>query len=526
MPRRFLFLRQYWRSLVLLAYLLLGLVGLWNHAMWRDELNVWAIARDSESLGALFAAVNYEGHPSLWYLLLYGVQLLTSNPFGMQLLHGAIAGLTGWLFLVYAPFKPLQKTVFLFGYFPFFEYYLISRNYSLGILCLVAVCALYSRRRRGYGGLALLLALGANTSAYCLFLTGAIALTLTLEYCCSRFFGLQTQANVRNALISLGIYGSGVLVSLLQLLPPTDSYLHGGSSLRIGFNLYRLVEVLSQVWVSHTLVVQPADRFWDLAFFTLLSLALILFFGWVLRDRPVSLLLYIVGNTIILSFAYLKFAGGLRHYGHLYILLILCLWLAQSDSQASSETPGTQADPLSRPLADPNQPQMPHIPALFKQRNQSFAQKSYPFVFNIILGLQLIMGLITFTNDFITPYSASKAVARYLQREGLVDHLLVGNPDMVMTPISGYLNQPIYRAETQDWGSYVLFKQGRQDASHTDVLVEVKQLLEMHKQPILLILNRKLEQSSKELEIEFLEYFPDGVIHDEEYYLYKISPNS
>ncbi|NEO83411.1 MAG: hypothetical protein F6J87_04000 [Spirulina sp. SIO3F2] len=522
-----LILTQHWRSLVLGLYSLCGLVGLWNHAMWRDELNVWTIARDSDSLADLFAAINYEGHPGLWYLLLYGVQFLTQNPFGMQLLHGAIAALAGWLFLAYAPFQPIQKTVFLFGYFPFFEYFLISRNYNLGILALFAVCVLFSRRRRSYWELGILLALGANTSAYCLFLTGAIALTLAIEYCFPKVFAFQTQARQFNVLGSLVIYSIGVIAAFAQLLPPADSYLHGGNSLRLGFHLYRFLDVLAQVWVTHTLVVQPSERFLDVTIFGLLSAGLLLFFGTLLRDRPIILCLYILGNLEILGFAYLKFAGGLRHYGHLYILLILCLWLAQNESMQTSPQNNVHEQSTTSLISSS---------ARFSSINQKtgrenhvklpFLRASYPFVFNLMLGLQLVMGLITFTNDFITPYSASKATARYIQAQNLENYFIVGNPDMVMTPISGYLNRPIYRAETQDLGSYVLFKQGRGDASHTEVLKQIKNLLTQSDRPILLILNRELETEPHGLDVKFLKYFPDGVIHDEEFYLYTIHGNA
>ncbi|MEO1744225.1 MAG: hypothetical protein AAFR99_20760, partial [Cyanobacteria bacterium J06629_9] len=42
-----------------------GLIGLWHHAMWRDELNTWLIVRDSSSLAEILGYVNYQGHTPL-----------------------------------------------------------------------------------------------------------------------------------------------------------------------------------------------------------------------------------------------------------------------------------------------------------------------------------------------------------------------------------------------------------------------------------------------------------------------------
>src|SRR5215469_18650132 len=51
-------------------FFLLGANLLLHHEMWRDEIQDWLLARDSNSVPRLFANLKYEGHPGLWYLLL------------------------------------------------------------------------------------------------------------------------------------------------------------------------------------------------------------------------------------------------------------------------------------------------------------------------------------------------------------------------------------------------------------------------------------------------------------------------
>jgi len=84
----------------------------------------------------------------------------------MQLLHVLIA--TAFVFLLarHGPFSRLQTILFAVGYFPLFEYALVSRGYGLGVLLAFAFCAAFEARYRRpvlLGGLLFLL---ANTTVY------------------------------------------------------------------------------------------------------------------------------------------------------------------------------------------------------------------------------------------------------------------------------------------------------------------------------------------------------------------------
>ncbi|NJL84461.1 MAG: hypothetical protein HC890_18805 [Chloroflexaceae bacterium] len=110
----------------------MSLIGVLHHEMWNDELQAWLLARDSDSIFDLFANMKDEGHPALWHLVLFGLTRLTQNPIAMQFFHLLIATGVVYVFARFAPFNQLIKCLFTFSYFPFFEYGLISRSYSLG----------------------------------------------------------------------------------------------------------------------------------------------------------------------------------------------------------------------------------------------------------------------------------------------------------------------------------------------------------------------------------------------------------
>ena len=58
-------LKPYLVILVFSVYVLFNGILLWYHAPWRDEANVWLMARDLSPL-QLLKEIKYQGHPCLW----------------------------------------------------------------------------------------------------------------------------------------------------------------------------------------------------------------------------------------------------------------------------------------------------------------------------------------------------------------------------------------------------------------------------------------------------------------------------
>ena len=59
------------------AYVLLLLMALANHELWGDEIHSWNIARSSHGLIDLLRNSRYEGHPPLWYVVLFSITRIT-----------------------------------------------------------------------------------------------------------------------------------------------------------------------------------------------------------------------------------------------------------------------------------------------------------------------------------------------------------------------------------------------------------------------------------------------------------------
>ncbi len=148
--RRSSFLRKTGRLLIsesgsIVIFAVLGFIGILHHEMWRDEMQAWLLAKDSPSLAALYQNTLYEGHPLLWHVCLYGLAKISHNPFIMQTFHLLLSTASFALIVTTSPFSWLQKRLFGFSYFIFYEYSVISRSYALGVLLTFLFCALYRR---------------------------------------------------------------------------------------------------------------------------------------------------------------------------------------------------------------------------------------------------------------------------------------------------------------------------------------------------------------------------------------------
>jgi len=498
-------------TIVTSSFFLLGLFGILNHSMWRDELNVWLIARDSSSLLELFHNIKYEGHPALWYLCLYFLNQFTSNPVAMQVLHLLIATSSIFIFIKYSPFTPLQKLLFSFGYLPFYEYLVISRNYAIGLLLVFAFCALYPTRAKSYLWLALILFFLANSNAYCLFISIAFGVTLIVEYSLGTKINPSLAARKTNIISSLAIFILGIVSSLVQLIPPADSTLQGGMSRWIlQFNLKHLAVVLTRIWNSYIVILIPGNsRYIEGLIFAILSLWLFVFIATQLIKKPIAFLLYIFGTLEILLFTYVKFLGAARHFGHLYILLIAALWIANYY-------------PKSNLLVG----LFFNLPSGLKKIFLTWVKfvKKYKTVFiMVILYAQLAGGIVAFSRDLLIPYSASREAAKFIKNQQLEQMFIVGSRDANVSPICGYLNRKIYYPEREGIGSFVLFNSQRKDVDSTTVLEQVSQIIKQKPSDILLILSNELKISRADLSVSLLGKFTKSFIGNEKYYLYRVN---
>lgn len=482
-----------WAAVIIVA--VLGFIGALNHSMWRDEMNVWLIARDSPSWGAFVENIHYDrAHPGLWHLLVAGLYHLFGHPVAMQIFHWLLAMGSALLIWRRSPFAQWQKWLFTFGYLPFYEHMLIARNYAVGMLLLFGICALWPQRRRAYWPLAVLLVLLANSNVYALLIAIALAITLALEL----LFEAQLRKNWLDIFFSAALIIAGCGISLYFILPPSNVAEQALEGYVTGFDLRHFLRTIGRLFGGYYAIIPDGKRYLDL----IVCGAIALFSGYVmcvrLIKKPYALTFYLLGNGIILAFTYFKFMpSAMRHYGNLYLVLIAALWLAHHYAATNAI-----AQYIPRPIIKPH--------------------RWFPAVFGSILVAHLLGGIFLFVMDFTIPYSASRAAAAYMRQATLQDEFIVASRDAQMASLSGYFGRPFYYPERRAMGSYTLFFKGmRNEVSEAEILAQVQQLLA--EQPkILLILDEELQGPTAGLTVEPIQSFTKAW-QDEEYYLYWVT---
>ena len=69
---------------IIALYFCIVLITVFNHEIWRDEAQAWCLVRDLD-FPMLYTAARYEGHPMLWYLLIYPLAKFGLPVFSMQI---------------------------------------------------------------------------------------------------------------------------------------------------------------------------------------------------------------------------------------------------------------------------------------------------------------------------------------------------------------------------------------------------------------------------------------------------------
>lgn len=479
------------------AFFALALGNILRHELWRDEVQPWLLARDSGSIVELLHNARYEWHPNLWHLLLYWVSRLTADPFGMQLLHLAIATATVYIFVRYSPFTLLQKGLFIFGYFPLYEYATISRGYAPGILLIFCFCAVSSKPAKSYLLLAALLAVLAQANVFGLIIAMAMGLGLVFEAIITKDPRRFSRAKKVEIIAAVLLLFAGVTLSYLQLLPPTDSGVN--VPWRFGLDISSIVKSINISGRSFVPIPDLSHQFWNTnllgsgrAMFAL-SLIVLSASSLLLVRAPAALFTYCCGTAAMIIFTYTKYYGYVRHHGHIFILFIACLWLARYQPELNLRPRGLDA--LSRFMT--------------KQRGK---------ILVTILLLQLAAAAIACGMDWVYPFSQAKAAAAFLRNNGMADRFIVEDDECGST-LAGYLNRSVYYARADRLGSFTVWdKRHWYWNSRTLMGVAVEKAAE-RQEDILLISNSP--QNAGDGLIRIGE-FTGSLVPGEDYYVYLI----
>ncbi len=422
--------QRFYEILLPILFITIGLFGAFNHALWRDEMQGWLVAWQSDNLIDLWKNNAPSGHPVLWSVLIYFSKNITGTPVSMQLMHWALGSSAILVFWRFSPFNLMTKALFTFGYFPFWEYFFVSRHYVIAELIIFIFCSIYHLKQKTYIPFSLCIGLLANTQALSWSFSFAIGMTLILDW----FLNPNQRINYKRNKNWIFDLISSMLISFTLLCFGAFSLLQVKDSVKLissFIDIRHFFKVIGQLFGGYMLIIPDSSRFFDLvlcAFITLILLVSTI--NFIKFYRP-ALIYFFSGFIFLFLFNYFLFLGdGSRHYGYYFLLIISSVWLTLSnqDKQITSFNHQT----------------------LFTKGNLFY----FPSLLTICLTIQMIVGVHMVFNDFLLPYSSGKETAQYIKTKGWHDFPIFATRDVEVATVSGYLDREFYLPELNGFGSY------------------------------------------------------------------------
>ena len=500
-------------KLVFIIYIVITLVGVSSHVLWRDEMQGWLVAVGSSNIFELWNNNAPSGHPIVYPLLTFISSLIYENPLSMQLMQWSLAAICVFIFLRRAPFSKFQKLLFAFGYFPFWEYCLISRHYVvIQLLTFVGIISI-SKKKYSLLGISFLVALLLNTHALAWSIAIGFFVVVVNDFLykrlCKGKWGFSS-SDFLKCLASANVLCIAAWLSLNSLFQTSRSI----DSASVDVSLKSILVAFGRYLGGNILVVPNSSRWLDLSVSASASVALMIATIFYIRCSRKALLFYCSSTFCLLFFNATVYSGaGSRHFGIYFIIIIASIWLCRSDLSAS----------FSSSVVDVKQPYL-------IESNSRFS-----LFLSFILVIHFFAGIHRVFLDIVYPYSASKEVATFIRNSEYANWPLFGSRDVELASVSGYLEKSIYYPEINRLGTFTEWVNRDSSLSREDSLDYIQEYMNSHQNvdSLLVILSNSSNlkhdfgqgglELSDDILIEFVKSFLRSYNKPERYYIYKVT---
>jgi hypothetical protein len=486
---------------ILLFYCIIELTGTAFHVLWADELHSWSIALNSHSVSELLRNKSYEGHPVLWYFILYGIKTFTMNLAGIKIVHSVIAICSVYLFLRFGPFTRLQKSLFVLGYYPLFEYAIINRNYAIEVLLLIIFLVLFRERYRFPVLISIVLFLVMQTNVFGIILTIAFILALVFEILFIKKGNPAAVINRKSLIVPALVLSAGFLIAILSIRTPSNYFI----TYPLPFGAITIGNFLNSVasfWRGMVPVPAPVHHFWDTNFVGPVIVQFVLAVGLLFTTvilfskRPLVLLLFSTGMAGMLLFVFDFYTGSLRHHGHYYLLFIACLWIS----------------------GEMGEEQRPFRLAVL-EKYYRFLTRNRNLLLTIFLAIHMGAGVYSLFRQVFTPFSDAKLAADYIRENKLDRFTIAGDWDWYAASVEAHSNKDFYYYARNAFTKFVILDNKRTEYPQSEIIRRTDSLSRAINDTLLVVLNYPLKNAVP-CGFRPVATFTGGIHPLEQYYLY------
>jgi hypothetical protein len=464
------------------VWLLLVVLLAVQHAFWRDEVRALSLALAGSNIIEMFHAIQGEGHPAVWYVLLRATHAITGSALSLPIVSVSVAAATMLLLVLRAPFAWWVVALLLFGNFALFEYSVMARNYGISVLFMFLLAEFYPRHATRGVMLGCLLFLLANTNAHCVLLAGAFLLFWLIDLLMQQ--GVRWTPSLRVFLVNAAITFIGIVICFVTIYPPAndaaaiDSHAVtlqtlASAALLPGGNFGELLLDLPRRALAIAPILYPA---------TLVAISALMF-GAILGliRRPAAALAACTALIAFSLFFVVVYPGSYRHEGLWLFFVIALYWIMLARA-------GSPIAPVARRPAALSAFGTLCLIALL--------------VLQVPRGVYAAAGLALHPK----PLSRSRDLAAFIKSQpALRQATLLADPDYMLEAIPYYLPNRLYFLHEQRFGTLVKFTMhARLSVSLADMLAAAQKIQADSHQPVLMLLTHPLDPAAP------AQAYPDG----------------
>ncbi|MBX2842692.1 MAG: hypothetical protein KTR26_13055 [Flammeovirgaceae bacterium] len=489
--------------LSLLGYIGINIFMMFYHEPWRDELQAISLSKNSNSLASLVALTKYEGHPSLWFFILFFASKLSDSLIFIQILHLAIFGVGVFILLKYSKVDLKLKIPIIFGYYFMYEYSIIIRNYGIGITLLLLACFFIDKKKLILSSIIIAILFHANIYAF--FLGASLWFTVIIH-----FFTLKTKKIIIGTVI---LFFSFILL-VLDILPPEDHFfatehLVDFRNIMKGFTIIwksfiSIPEFDVHFWNSNVMKQLFTDKYFSNAVMVFGSSILLIYSLNYLGKSSSALIFFCTVLFIITFFSITKYHGYLRHQGHLFIAYIVAIWLKEI-------FPQNQFKQFQLPISET---------FLSKFLITSFFKK---YFIQFVLFISIIGSIISYYFDLNYQFSNGKKVATYIKENYSSNCNVIGHVDFSASTISYFLDKDIYYPLSETSSSFIVWDIKRDRDISEKLLLSGFNNEKTNKKETILITSFEIENKNllEEYKLTLVKEFEPAIVENESFYLYQ-----
>ena len=299
------------KIIILIIYAILTFSLMLHHEIWGDEAQAWLVIRDL-NIFEIIKHVRTEGHPLLWYFILFPFAKINFPVLSMQVINWTIVTIAAGFLLFKSPFNTFAKVSVLSSSAFLYWFPVISRSYCLIPLLLFLLAYLYKKQKEHQYLYVLTIALLANVHVVMFGFSTALLLLFAIEN--------RNKLKEKNVLYPLLIGFLSVLFVAFYLYGSQNENLSVqgyGSTL----NLHIVLDTYKNVIFNIYGAVSPLF----LAVFSLFCLATVIFLFK--KDKK---MLFVFAVHFLFQFCIFLFVWGIiaQRAWTLILVGLFCLWIA------------------------------------------------------------------------------------------------------------------------------------------------------------------------------------------------------